>query len=150
MLRSEIDSLSLLSKRMNKRNKLSKEQQALKQRILAAYQRRNGFAYIPMNWDDKLWKKSTSDIHDYIQTRFDKTLDVVEYYSAIVFLWKTMPATELLVEFHDSPQWAEVARTYHTDQPKAPNRNEQNTTHVADTQGNHIEMPHKTTFDGEI
>jgi len=118
---------------MTKRRKLTKAQEHLKQRILTAYRRPYGFSHIPPNWGDKLWKKSTSDIHEFIEDRFRDTLDAVEYYSAMVLLWKTIPEKELLVEFHESPQWKNAAKTYqdcagacnHLSEKKAVNRTKQ-------------------------
>ena len=136
---------------VTKRKRLSKEQESLKQRVLSAYQKPYGFTYIPPNWDNKLWKKSTPIIHEYIQSRFQKTLDMVEYYSAMVFLWKTVPNTELLVEFQNSPQRADVAKTYnHTNQSEALPKTQQKSSQVNRNDGDSIEMPHKIKFDGEI
>lgn len=97
---------------MTKRNRITKEQEALKQRILSAYRKRGGFSYVYPAWDAKLWKKPTSQIYEFLEGRFRETLDSIEYYSAIVLLWKTLPNSELLVEFHDSPQWQKAANTY--------------------------------------
>lgn len=117
---------------MTKRTPLNKAQLDLKQRILSAYRRPYGFSYVYPDWGAKLWKKSTSDIYEFLEGRFRETLDVVEYYSTMVLLWKTMPNSELLVEFHDSPQWLEAAKTYevaktydHMDGNKPVSRSEQ-------------------------
>lgn len=114
---------------MTKRNRLTKSQDALKQRILSAYRKPYGFMYTPPEWDKNLWKKKTSDIYDYIEGRFHDTMDVVEYYSAMVFLWKTVPNAELLVEFHKSPQWTKAAQTYnHPTRKQTSNRKQQKAT----------------------
>jgi hypothetical protein len=117
---------------MVKRNRLTKNQESLKQRVLDAYSKSYGFLYVHPAWETKLWKKSTADICEFLEGRFRETLDVVEYYSAMVLLWKTLPNSELLVEFHQSPQWAEVADTYrtcdHTGKNETLVRNKQNTT----------------------
>lgn len=92
------------------------------------YSKPYGFLYVYHGWEAKLWKKSTSDIHEFLEGRFRETLDAVEYYSAMVLLWKTLPNSELLVEFHQSPQWIEVAKTYHIAKKKPVSRNKQNST----------------------
>jgi hypothetical protein len=123
----------------------------MKQRVVNAYTKRGGFGYIPSKWDKNLWKKSTADIYDYIDNRFRNTLDVVEYYSAMVFLYKHIPNQELLVEFHSSKQWAEVAKTYeHVDQTKALSSSGQKSARMDSTEGDCVEMQHTITFDGEI
>lgn len=114
---------------MTKRNPPNKAQLALKKRVISAYRKRGGFSYVHPTWDAKLWKKPTSDIYEFLEGRFRETLDAVEYYSTIVLLWKTLPDSELLVEFHKSPQCMEVAKTYdHMDRNKPVSRNEQNMT----------------------
>ena len=117
---------------MAKRKNLSKAQLCLKQRVTDAYSKSYGFSYVHPAWDAKLWKKPTSDIYEFLEGRFRETLDVVEYYSTIVLLWKTLPNSELLVEFHKSPQWTKMAETYktcdHTGENETPPRNKQGTT----------------------
>ena len=135
---------------MTKRKKLSKSQLGLKKRIVDAYSKPHGFLYVPSTWDKKLWKKTSADIYDYIDARFRNTLDTIEYYSAMVLLYKHVPNQELLVEFHDSPQWSEVARTYRIDQTKTLVGNEQKSARTNNTEGDDIEMPHTIKFEGEI
>lgn len=134
-----------------KRKRIDKAQTALRDRVVNAYTKRGGFRYIPSNWDKNLWKKDTTTIYDYIDNRFRKTLDVVEYYSAMVFLYKHVPNHELLVEFHASKQWLEVAKTYERiDKKKTLTSNEQKSAHINNNEGDCIEMPHTIKFDGEI
>jgi len=105
---------------MTKRNKLSKAQEALKQRVLTAYTKRGGFRYIPSNWDKNLWKKKTDDIYDYIDSRFRKQwLEVANTYERI-------------------------------DKKKTLASNEQKFPRINNKEGDCIEMPHTITFDGEI
>jgi hypothetical protein len=114
---------------MTKRKNLSKAQLHLKQRVVNAYSKPRGFLYVHPAWNKNLWKKTTSDIYEFLEGRFRETLDVVEYYSTMVLLWRTLPNSELLVEFHQSPQWMEVAKTYdYTGENKPVPRNKQNMT----------------------
>lgn len=101
---------------MTKKNKLTKAQEALKQRILNAYRKRGGFRYVPPDWGGKLWKKPTAEIYEFIEGRFRDTLDVVEYYSSMVFLWKTIPEKELLVEWPKSENRKRMAQSYVDDE----------------------------------
>lgn len=134
-----------------KKRGLTKAQIALKGRVVNAYTKRGGFRYIPSGWDKNLWKKNTTDIYDYIDRKFRTTIDAVEYYSAMVFLYKHVPNQELLVEFHKSKQWLKVAKTYERiDKKKTLVSNEQESTHINNNEGDCIEMPHTTAFDGEI
>jgi len=134
-----------------KRRGLNKAQTALKSRVVNAYTKHGGFRHIPKTWDKTIWKKKTADIYDYIDSRFRTTIDVVEYYSAMVFLYKHIPNTELLVEFHSSKQWLEVANTYERiDKKKTLASNEQKFPRINNKEGDCIEMPHTITFDGEI
>lgn len=136
---------------MNKRRKLTKAQESLKQRVLNAYIKRGGFRYVPSEWDKNLWKKDTTDIYYYIDRKFRTTLDVVEYYSAMIFLYKHVPNQELLVEFHRSKQWLKVAKTYERiDKKKTLVSTEQESTHINNNEGDGIEMPHTVEFDGVI
>lgn len=136
---------------MTKRTALSKAQIVLKNRVVNAYTKRGGFGHIPSNWDKNLWKKDATDIYDYIDHRFRNTLDAVEYYSAMVFLYKHIPNQELLVEFHSSKQWLEVAETYgHINQTKALSSNGEKSTRMNNTEGDGVEITHTITFDGEI
>jgi hypothetical protein len=114
---------------MTKRKNLSKAQLDLKQRVINAYSKPHGFLYVHPTWGTKLWKKSTSDIYEFLEGRFRETLDVVEYYSTLVLLWKTLPNSELLVEFHDSPQWIKafgmIGTCNHLDQKQTTNKSKQ-------------------------
>jgi len=78
---------------------------SLKQRIENALHQRNGFRYNHPDWNKKLWNKSAQDIREYIWDRFNTTLDIEEYYSCMTLLYRTMPNSELLVEFKNSPQY---------------------------------------------
>ena len=134
-----------------KKRGLNKAQIALKSRVVNAYTKRGGFRHIPKTWDKNLWKKNTTDIYDYIDRKFRTTIDAVEYYSAMVFLYKHVPNQELLVEFRESKQWLEVAKTYERiDQTKTLTSNEQKSAHINNSEGDCIEMPHTIKFDGEI
>lgn len=77
----------------------------LKERIENALHQRNGFRYQHESWSLKLWNKSAQDIKDYLLDRFNTTLDMEEYYGAMVLLYHTIPNKELLVEFKDSSQY---------------------------------------------
>lgn len=142
---------------MAKKKTLTKAQERLKQRVLNAYRKRGGFRYVPPEWDKKLWKKSTDDIHEFIDGRFADTLDVVEYYSAMVFLWKTLPNKELLVEFHDSPQWREAAKTYqdcagtskHLNEKNASNTGQHGITEIDSIKANGIKTIPPIQFIGD-
>lgn len=133
---------------MTKRSRLTKSQEAIKQRVLNAYRKPYGFLYVPIEWDKKLWKKSTSDIYEFIEDRFRNTMDVTEYYSAMIFLWKTMPNAEILVEFHDSPQWIETARTYHIDRKQTTNGNEHEPTETSRNEQTTLNLVEATPFVG--
>lgn len=92
--------------------KLTKAQKMMKKRIENAYRKKGGFQYQNPLWDKKLWSRTNDEIREFFLKMFETTLDVVEYYVAIIYLWRTLPNQELLVEFHDSPQWLKVAQTY--------------------------------------
>jgi len=57
------------------------------------------------NWDKKLWSKKYDDIVKYLIKRFRTTLDEVEYYNCIVYLWKHIPEEELCIPFKESIQY---------------------------------------------
>ena len=105
---------------------MNKSQKLLEKRIKHAYIRKGGFSYKHPDWDDKLWKKSAADIHEFLDERFRNTLDTMEYYACMVLLYRTVKKESLLIEFHDSPQYIKMIGTY--------NHKHQNTT------GNGIEQ----------
>jgi len=75
--------------------------------------------YIPPEWDPKLFTKSSSEIHDYIMDRFEKTRDEVEYYVALRYLiTPSSKYDDLLVEWHDSPQYAALIRSLEREDAK--------------------------------
>ena len=68
--------------------------------------------YIPPEWDPKLFTKSTGEIHDYIMDRFEAARDEVEYYVALRYLiTPSAKHDDLLIEWHDSPQYAALIRS---------------------------------------
>ena len=109
--------------------KLTKAQKMMKKRIENAYRKKGGFQYQNPLWDKKLWSRTNDEIREFFLKMFETTLDVVEYYAAIIYLWRTVPNQELLVEFHESPQWIEAFGTTgtcnHLDQKQTTNRSKQ-------------------------
>ena len=95
------------------RSKLTSEQKALRERVEAAYHKPFGFRYHHPDWNKNLWKGSYREIVEYLEDRFRTTLDEVEYYSSMVYLYHVIPDHELLVEFGDAPQVIEARATYH-------------------------------------
>ena len=118
---------------------MNKSQKLLEKRIKHAYIRKGGFSYKHPDWDDKLWKKSAADIHEFLDERFRNTLDTMEYYACMVLLYRTVKKESLLIEFHDSPQYIKMIGTYnHPTQNKTSIRMDQNPSESIAT---HISLP---------
>ena len=97
---------------MAKQNRLSKQQNQLKQRVISAYSRPYGIREIPAVWEKNLFKKSTDAIYKYIENRFYSTTDVIEYYVAMCFLYKKLPNSVLLVEWKNSANVCMMCESY--------------------------------------
>ena len=94
------------------RPKLTPAQKNLQERVLKTYIKPSGFRYHYPGWDKNLWERSYCEIAEYIGDRFRITLDEVEYYSSMIYLYHVIPDHELLVEFGDAPQVIEARATY--------------------------------------
>lgn len=100
---------------MARRPKLTDEQRGLKERVKAAYAKPSGFRYHHRDWDKKLWSRPYEEITEFLEDRFRTTLNEVEYYGCMMYLYHAMPDSELLVEFGDAPQVVFVRETYNND-----------------------------------
>ena len=94
------------------RPKLTSEQKALRERVEAVYYKPFGFRYHHPDWNKNLWKKVHAEIIEFLEDRFRNTLDEVEYYACMVYLFHEVPDHELFVEFGDAPQVVAARKTY--------------------------------------
>jgi len=85
--------------------------------------------YIPPEWDPKLFTKSTGEIHDYIMDRFEAACDEVEYYAALRYLiTPSAKHDDLLIEWHDSPQYAALIKSIEKENAKTTPKSLRKTT----------------------
>ena len=97
---------------MTRKQKLTDGQVALKKRVVAAYTKPFGFRYHHPNWNKNIWSKSTTEIIEFLEHRFETTIDEVEYYACMVYLHNVVPDSELLIEFGDAQQVVDMRGTY--------------------------------------
>ena len=95
------------------RPKLAPAQKNLQERVLKTYIKPSGFRYHSPDWDRNLWKRSYHEIVEYLEDRFRTTVNEIEYYSSMIYLYHVIPDHELLVEFGDAPQVIEARMIYH-------------------------------------
>ena len=97
---------------------MNEKQKALKKRL--KFNKKESYCpYIPPEWDPKLFAKSTSEIHDYIMSKFEGAQDEITYYVALRYLiTPSSKYDDLLIEWRDSPQYAALIKSLEREDAK--------------------------------